>query len=369
MREPALARRSAGTMHAAVRVRTLLVVFGLSVGGTLFQLAAMESAELGRQQDTPPIARWCHSAAVVNGKIYVIGGAGADNQPVASVEVYDPATGTWESRASMPTARALFGVGTFGGLIYAVGGTTIGRDKLAVVEAYDPATDTWTRRADMPTPRNALSAAVVDGKLYAIGGWGFDRPEGGWESVDPAARGEDFATVEIYDPATDSWAVGAAMPTPRNHMTACAVGRKIYVIGGGHQATGVDVALSQVGVYDTATNRWTSGADIPTPRGVPSSAVIDGRIFVTGGIAILAQGSSQTERMRNRIPVAVVEVYDPASDRWVTSADLATPRGWFSTSVLNGILYVVGGRSLAPDGGILEVDGTFPELEVYTPVR
>jgi len=121
--------------------------------------------------------RWCHTAAVVNGKIYVIGGAGEDNRPVASVEVYDPATGTWAARAKMPTPRALFGASTVRGTIYAVGGTTRGPDKLAVVEAYDTATDTWTRRADMPTPRKALSTAVVDGKVYAIGGWGFDRPE------------------------------------------------------------------------------------------------------------------------------------------------------------------------------------------------
>ena len=49
----------------------------------------------------------------------------------------------------------------------------------------------------MPTPRNALSTAVVDGKVYAIGGWGYDRPEGGWESIDRTMTGQDFSTVEV----------------------------------------------------------------------------------------------------------------------------------------------------------------------------
>ena len=57
--------------------------------------------------------------------------------------------------------------------------------------------------------------------------------------------------------------------------------------------------------------------------------------------------------------LSVVEVYDPASGRWTRGADLATARGWFSTSVVNGKVYVVGGRSLAPDGGTLGVRPRF----------
>ena len=204
-----------------MRESATLLLFALGASGTPVRLSAVEPAEHGPQQ------RSYHSAAVVNGKIYVMGGAGADNKPVASVHVYDPATGTWAARADMPTARALFGASAVGGTIYAVGGTTIGLDKLAVVEAYDTATDTWTRRADLPTPRNALSTAVVDGKVYAIGGWGIDRPEGGWESLDKTAVVPDFSTVEVYDPKTDTWATRADMPTARSHMTVSALGGKI----------------------------------------------------------------------------------------------------------------------------------------------
>jgi hypothetical protein len=132
--------------------------------------------------------------------------------------VYDPVAGTWAARANMPTARGLFGTSAVGGTIYAIGGTSRGRDKLAVVEAYDTATDTWTRRADMPTPRNALSAAVVDGRIYAIGGWGYDRPKGGWESIDPTATGQDFSTAEVYDPAQKAWIVPIPGTTQMAHM-------------------------------------------------------------------------------------------------------------------------------------------------------
>ena len=278
-------RRSVRTVLAAAGlIPATLLLFGLGASGTP-PLAAIESAEQGPQQEERPLTRSYHGAAVVNGKIYVIGGAGEDNKPFGSVQVYDPATGTWAARANMPTARGLFGTSAVGGTIYAIGGTTRGRDKLAVVEAYDTATDTWTRRADMPTPRNALSAAVVDGKIYAIGGWGYDRPEGGWESIDPTATGQDFSTVEVYDPETDTWATRADMPTPRSHMTVSALGGKIYAIGGGARIvagrSGEYRPLLEV--YDTATNRWARAADLPTPRSVLSSSVVDGRIYVMGG--------------------------------------------------------------------------------------
>lgn len=368
--EAALGRRSVRSVPAAGLIPVTLLLFGLHATSTLLP-AADESAEQGPRQEQRPLTRSYHGAAVVNGKIYVIGGAGEDNKPFGSVEVYDPATGSWAARASMPTARGLFGTGAVGGTIYAIGGTTIGRDKLAVVEAYDTATDTWTRKADMPTPRNALAAVVVDGKIYAIGGWGYERPPGGWEAIDPTAIGQDFSTVEAYDPQTDTWAARADMPTPRSHMTASAVGGKIYAIGGAARIVAGRGGSYQslLEVYDSATNRWTRAADPPTVRNVMSSCVVDGRVYVMGGATGPAQASSTEEMMRNMRTLSLVEVYDPASGRWTKGADLVTSRGWFSTSVVNGKVYVVGGHALAPDDGTLGVKITHPGLEVYTPTR
>jgi N-acetylneuraminic acid mutarotase len=366
MRESAPGRRPVGTVLAA-RVPATLLLFALGTTGAPVRSSAIGPAEPGPRPEEPPLSRSYHSAAVVNGKIYVMGGAGADNKPVGSVQVYDPATGTWAARANMPTPRALFGAGVVGGTIYAVGGTTRGLDKLAVVEAYDTARDTWTRKADMPTPRNALSTAAVDGKVYAIGGWGMDRPEGGWESLDPTALATDFSTVEVYDPGTDTWATRPDMPTPRSHMTVSAHGAKIYAIGGGippRTARGGEYH-PLLEVFDTATNRWARAADLPTRRSVLSSSVVDGRIYVMGGAFSSGPASSSQELLRTLRTLSVVEVYDPKSGRWTRGRDLGTPRAWFSTSTVKGKIYVVGGRSLAPGGG--EGSLTFPGIEIYTP--
>ena len=86
---------------------------------------------------------------------------------------------TWTKKADMPTPRYSFSTSVVNGKIYAIGGVTTDPDSIfanppeiavATVEEYNPATDTWTKKVDMPTPRYILSTSVVNGKIYAIGG-------------------------------------------------------------------------------------------------------------------------------------------------------------------------------------------------------
>ena len=61
------------------------------------------------------------------------------------------------------------------GELYVIGGEDENRSRLASVEVYDPATDTWMEGAQLTTARVNLAVAVVDGVLYAVGGDGKDR--------------------------------------------------------------------------------------------------------------------------------------------------------------------------------------------------
>ncbi len=99
--------------------------------------------------------------------------------------------GAWATKAAMPTARGLsLGVGVVNGILYAVGGND-GATVLNAVEAYDPLAGTWATKAAMPTARDRLAVGVVNGILYAVGGYSGSGSSG-------------FATVEAYDPGTDT---------------------------------------------------------------------------------------------------------------------------------------------------------------------
>src|SRR2546422_11570068 len=70
-------------------------------------------------------------------------------------------------------------------------------------------------------PRSTLfpyTTLFRSGKLVVVGGWGLGR-----KLLDSTA---------IYDPATNRWNNAAPIPTPRDHLTAAAVGGVVYAIGG-----------------------------------------------------------------------------------------------------------------------------------------
>jgi Kelch motif protein len=96
---------------------------------------------------------------------------------------------------------------------------------VATVDAYDPCTDTWTAVASMPTPRRFLDAVLGrGGVIYGLGG---TVGSVGFPGT------QELAAVEGYDPAADTWVVVAPLSTPRGALAA-AVGRAgtIFAIGG-----------------------------------------------------------------------------------------------------------------------------------------
>jgi len=264
------------------------------------------------------VARSGLSTSVVNGKIYALGGQGT--MRVGRVaEEYDPAQDKWVGKADMPTARFWFSTGVVDGKIYAVGGReTNGAPDTTIVEEYDPVLDKWTRKADMPTSRWWLSVSAVNGKIYAIGGLRL-----------VGDRFSHFSIVEEYDPATDKWTRKAAMPAKIHTLSTSVVNGKIYVIGG------VDAGriLSTVYEYNPAADKWTRKANMPTARWVLSTSAVDGKIYAIGGTA------SDFET-----GLSVVERYDPDTDTWTKEPDMPTPRSEHSAATINRRIYVIGGR-------------------------
>lgn len=123
-----------------------------------------------------PTARAYLAAVTTNGKIYSIGGSGPalnTNNATSVVEVYDPLANTWSTAAFMPTARFGMAAAALNGKIYVIGGTAVSGSVLSrssVVELYDVATGTWSTTASMANARDFLGASDANGLVYAIGG-------------------------------------------------------------------------------------------------------------------------------------------------------------------------------------------------------
>src|SRR5258708_6896487 len=224
----------------------------------------------------------------------------------------------WPYNTPMPTARySLAAVLGTDGQIYAIGGFTPGNTALATVEAYDPSTNSWRELSPMPDARGNLAAVRgKDGRIYAIGGFG---------------EGIALETVEVYDPTTDSWTSATPMPTARNGLAAVlGLDGRIYAIGGVDQST---LALQTVEAYDPKTNSWTTLAPMPTARsGLSAVLGPDGRIYAIGGLG------------KDNTMLKTVEAYNPKTNSWTTLASMPTARDYLSPV-------------LGPDGRIYAMSG------------
>lgn len=112
-------------------------------------------------------SRRCRAGlAVINGKVYAVGGFNGSLR-VRTVDVYDPSTDQWSNCASMEARRSTLGVAVLGDCIYAVGGFD-GSTGLNTAEMFDPRTQEWRVIKAMSTRRSSVGVGVVNGLLYAV---------------------------------------------------------------------------------------------------------------------------------------------------------------------------------------------------------
>jgi len=192
-----------------------------------------------------PTPRGALTATAVGTKIYAIGGARNPSystpelrptvpvENVATNEVYDTATNTWSSARPMLTARNHQGAALIGGKIYVVGGRIgstfiIGLStNVNTNEAYDVASDTWSSVFGMPTPRSGVGVAVLSGRMHVLGGEAYLNDLVG-----------TYRTHEAYDPRTNSWERLPPMPTPRHGLAVAEIGGRMYAVSGSNVAGG-----------------------------------------------------------------------------------------------------------------------------------
>lgn len=342
--------------------------------------------------------RFYHTSTVVDGKIYVIGGRSEDYPaPIENtVEMYDPETDTWIFVESMPSVRALHTAETVEGKIYVLGSLDTA---LTTVNVFDPMLDTWTVSTPMPRGRVWHGSGVIGGKIYVFGGaptsetWVFDPVEETWSVLPGATFPESigwygyavredasgyqclysfggayfsfyaypnlpppFVSASVYKyclPQLTSWiSQEAVLPTARAQTTASLLDNKIYLIGG------LDApdswASPEVNVYDPTVDSWLANApNLPVPLCAASSSVINGKIYVTGGHTSYSSTGAR----------ASVYEYDPAAGAfWTSKTNMNKPRFYHRSVVVDGKIYVMGGRSLDPPADLEK------SMEMYDPV-
>ena len=256
--------------NSAVAVGNKIYTFGgraENVRGGKFVFQYDISEDKWERKKEMPTGRANLAAAAVEGKIYAIGG----NMYKNTNEKYDPETDSWKQMAPMPTGRQHLNdcAAVIDGKVYIIGGfeapaqqNTFGPPS-AKNEVYDPKTNTWAEKAPLPVPRDSPAVAAVNGRIFVIGGI--------------ASQGDPHH-VEIYDPDKDKWNKGRKMPEKLHAMNYAVIEDKIVVFGLRER-----IPFYKSFVYDTAKDQWGTVTQLPYNMRLAGITSANNKIYVIGG--------------------------------------------------------------------------------------
>jgi hypothetical protein len=200
------------------------------------------------------------AGAMIGGKIYVTGGWDIQRFTptvlIPQTEIYDTATGAWSQGAGMPEPTAAAGVAVLNGRMYVVGGCAVGSCGQTQVQVYDPSADTWTLVAPYPEPVAWESCGAITGKIYCAGG----------------ATSSTTSTADAfsYNPATNAWTKIASLPIDLWGSGYTSSGGRLLVSGG--VTSDGTVATNEGFGYDPLAGTWSAlPASINTVYGGGSS--------------------------------------------------------------------------------------------------
>ena len=185
-------------------------------------------------EGTPlPEPRAAHVAEVVNGTIYAISGLDFDHNPVTTNFAYNIENDTWVEKSPMPDKNGPkhhAASAVVDGKIYVLGGRLFGNgvpneinDALTNLDdnmQYDPTTDKWSSLDPMPIRRSGFAADSLNEKIYVFGG----------QMADGSNK-----NIESYDPETNRWTIEPDMQADRSGLAVADYNDKIYVYGGQHK--------------------------------------------------------------------------------------------------------------------------------------
>lgn len=175
-------------------------VFG-EASARVFSLGANDSNWI---EHTPmPAPRAAGGAAVLNGRVYIVGGVGADGSWIKDLWMWDARQRWSNMRSPLPTPRDHLAVGTYEGRICAAGGNG---GEIAF-ECYEPVRNEWRKMPDLRKPAVGARAAEVAGWFWVIA-----------------------QDVHIF--TLDHWHFGPRLWTPRAGHAVVVIDDTMYVIEG-----------------------------------------------------------------------------------------------------------------------------------------
>ena len=188
--------------------------------------------------ETAGIEQWNESVpdtlpggfTVFQNKLYILGGLTVTTCATNRIFEFTPdnAVGSQWARkaATLPVALCFVPVTTIGNLIFTAGGATFTPCVLTETNnsyVYDPVRDSISPIANIPRETSETRAVTVAKEMWVLGG--------GRTAPNPSAE------VNIYNPGTGQWRVGAPLSTGQRNLAAASDGTRVFLAGGYNSTT------------------------------------------------------------------------------------------------------------------------------------
>jgi hypothetical protein len=286
-----------------------------------------------------------HTATLLpSGDTLVAGGENAKGAALASAELYNFRKGRFSVTGAMQTARGGHTATLIAGCacsedgkVLIAGGTTelVHGGPLATSELYDPASGQFAATGAMNTARSGATATLIAsgpmaGEVLIAGGIG--------------AGGAILDSAEIYDPRTGTFSATGAMTAAREYHTATWLAylkdsgpmAGEILIAGGQTPAGV---TSSAEVYDPTSGTFSAIASMTAARATQDAVLMtDGRVLVAGGFGT-------GENFLNS-----AEIFNPTDGTFVPTASMASVHtGGDGVLLSDGRVLIAGGHSSSAD--------------------
>ena len=329
--------------------------------------------------------RYDHTATrLMSGEVLVTGGTDVNDNPLASAELYNPATGTWSVTGSMASSRGQGFTATLlpNGEVLVAGGYYNGTC-LTTAELYNSSTGRWTTTGSMSQGRCFHTAALLpNGDVLVAGG----------------SAGTAGTSSELYNPSTGKWQTTGNLNTSRENGAAILMANgEVLLAGGENFVNGVETILTTAELYNPSSGIWSVTGSMITGIYSPASALLGNSDVLIANAAqfyspttaswvktgplprtainplratllpngnVLASGTACSYSGCGHVPTATCFLYTTSNNSWSVTGSLNQPRiDHTSTPLLNGKVLIAGGLDRCLGTGITILGSA----ELYTP--